>query len=150
MSLDVQVTDFDPAAAITAALSALDQPAGSAMGPEFDATLQAALLPMGAVTITLNPGSLTGAGYALTYEGTMVAGPDTEIPTGKATVTLTGAEALTAALNAAPDDMKAQAMMGFGMAQGMAKAEGDKLIWEIDAATPGALSVNGMALMGGN
>ncbi len=150
MSLDVQVTDFDPAAAITAALSALDQPAGSAMGPEFDAALQAALLPMGTVTITLNPGSLTGEGYALTYEGTMVAGPDTEIPTGKATVTLTGADALTAALNAAPDDMKAQAMMGFGMAQGMAKAEGDKLIWEIDAATPGALSVNGMALMGGN
>ena len=150
MSLDVQVTDFNPGAAITAALSALDLPAGSATGPEFDAKLQAALLPKGTVTITLNPGALTGAGYALTYEGTMVVGPDTEIPTGKATVTLTGADALTAALNGAPDDMKAQAMMGFGMAQGMAKAEGGKLIWEIDAATPGALSVNGMALMGGN
>jgi hypothetical protein len=150
MSLDVQITDFDPAAAITAALSALDLPAGTATGPEFDAKLQAALLPNGTVTITLNPGSLTGADYALTYEGDMVVGPDTELPTGKATVTLTGADALTAALNAAPDDMKAQAMMGFGMAQGMAKAEGDKLIWEIDAATPGALSVNGMALMGGN
>lgn len=150
MSLDVQITDFDPAAAITAALSALDLPPGTATGPEFDAKLQAALLPKGTVTITLNPGSLIGAGYELTYEGDMVVGPDTEIPTGKATVTLTGADALTAALNAAPDDMKAQAMMGFGMAQGMAKAEGDTLIWEIDAATPGALSVNGMALMGGN
>jgi hypothetical protein len=150
LSLDVQVTDFDPAAAITAALSALDLPAGTATGPEFDAKLQAALLPKGTVTITLNPGSLTGADYELTYEGGMVVGPETELPTGKATVTLTGADALTAALNAAPDDMKAQAMMGFGMAQGMAKAEGDKLIWEIDAATPGALSVNGMALLGGN
>lgn len=149
-SLDMQVTEFDPAAAITAALSALDMPAGSPSGAEFDAKLQAALLPKGTVTITLNPGSLTGAGYELTYEGDMVAGPDTEMPTGKATVTLTGADALTAALNAAPDDMKAQAMMGFGMAQGMAKAEGDKLVWEIEAATPGALSVNGMALMGGN
>ena len=150
MSLDVQVSDFDPAAAIALALSALDMPDGSAMGPEFDAKLQAALLPMGAVTITLNPSAVTGAGYALTYQGAMFADPDSELPTGKATVTLTGADALTAALNAAPDDMKAQALMGFGMAQGMAKAEGDKLVWEIDAATPGALTVNGMALMGGN
>jgi hypothetical protein len=55
-----------------------------------------------------------------------------------------------AALEGAPDDMKAQAMMGFGMAQGMAKVEGDKLIWEIDAATPGSLAINGMPLMGGN
>lgn len=150
LSLDVQATDFDPAAAVTAALSALDLPSGSQTGPEFDAKLQAALLPKGSVTITLNPGALTGAGYALTYEGAMVAGPNTEMPTGKATVTLTGAEALTAALNAAPDDMKAQAMMGFGMAQGMAKQQGDLLIWEIDAPTPGSLSINGMAMMGGN
>jgi hypothetical protein len=150
LSLDVQVSDFDPAAAITLALSALDGTAGSAMGPEFDAKLQAALLPMGAVTITLNPGALTGADYALTYQGAMSVNPDSEMPTGKATVTLTGADALTASLNEAPDDMKAQALMGFGMAQAMAKADGDKLIWEIDAATPGALTVNGMALMGGN
>jgi hypothetical protein len=149
LSLDLQVTDFDPAAAVTAALSALDLPAGSVMGPEFDAKLQAALLPKGSVTLTLNPGALTGAGYALTYEGTMAIGPGMEMPTGKATVTLTGAEALTAVLNAAPDDIKAEALMSFALAKGMAKAEGDKLIWQIDAATPGALSINGMAMMGG-
>jgi len=149
MTLDVQVTDFDLAAAVTAALSALDAPLATATGPEFDAKLQAALLPKGVVTITLNPGALTGAGYGLTYEGAMVLGPDMEAPTGTATVTLTGADALRAVLNAAPDDMKAEAMMGFGMAQGMAKAEGDKLIWQIDAPTPGALSINGMAMMGG-
>lgn len=150
MTLDVQVTDFDPAAAVTAALSALDLPSATATGPEFDAKLQAALLPKGTVTITLNPGAVTGAGFALTYEGTMVIGADMEAPTGTATVTLTGADAVTAVLNAAPDDMKAEAMMGFGMAQGMAKAEGDKLVWQIDAPSPGALSINGMALTGSN
>ena len=150
LSLDVQVTDFDPAAAVTVALSALDLPDPSATGPEFDANLLTALLPKGAVTITLNPGALTGVDYELTYEGAMVMGPDMELPTGQATVTLTGVDALMAALEGAPDDMKAQAMMGFGMAQGMAKVEGDRLIWEIDAATPGSLAINGMPLMGGN
>ena len=150
MSLDVQVTDFDPAAAVTAALSTLDSPAVSATGPEFDAKLLAALLPKGTVTVRLNPGVLTGADYELTYEGAMVMGPDMEVPTGTATVTLTGADALAAVLGNVPDDMKAEAMMGFGVAQGMAKAEGDKLVWQIDATSPGALSINGMAMMGGN
>ncbi len=150
LTLDVQVTDFHPAAAMAVALSALDLPDASATGPEFDAKLLTALLPKGTVTVGLNPGALTGVGYQLTYEGALVAGPDTELPTGHATITLIGVDGLMAALQAAPDDMKAQAMMGFGMAQGMAKVEGDKLIWEIDAATPGAFSINGMSLMGGN
>ncbi len=149
MSLDVQVGDFDAAAAVTTALSALDLPADRTTGPEFDAKLQAALLPKGTVTLTLNPAALRGAAYELTYEGAMVMGPDMDLPTGTATITLTGADALTAVLNAAPDDMKAQAMMGFAMARGMAKAQGDKLVWQIEAATPGALSINGMDLMGG-
>ena len=37
----------------------------------------------------------------------------------------------------------------FGMAQGMAKPDGDKLVWEIDASTPGTVTVNGMPMMGG-
>ena len=150
MTLDVQVTDFDPEAAMAVALSALYGPDATTTEPEFDAKLLAALLPKGTVTVGLNPGALTGADYQLTYEGALVAGPETELPTGHATITLSGVDALMAALQAAPDDMRAQAMMGFGMAQGMAKVEGDTLIWEIDAATPGALTINGMALMGGN
>lgn len=151
LSLDVQVTDFDAAAGLTAVLEGLDQ----AEGGMTDTTaqnqkMQAAFLPKGSVTITLNPGSLAGDGYELTYEGAMVAGPNTPVPTGSAKVTLTGADKLKAALQAAPDDMKAQAMLGFGMAQGMAKIEGDKLVWEIDATKPGAVSVNGTPMMGGN
>ena len=150
LSLDVQVTDFDAAAGLTAALEGLDQTGGMTDMTAQNQKMQAAFLPKGAVTITLNPGSLAGDGYELTYEGAMVAGPNTPVPTGTAKVTLIGADKLQAALQAAPDDMKAQAMMGFGMAQGMAKKDGDKLVWEIDASKPGAVSVNGTALMGGN
>lgn len=150
LSLDVQVTDFDAAAGITAAMGAFDLPAGMADTTELTQKVQHAFLPKGNVTITLNPGSVAGDGYELTYEGAMTAGPEAPVPTGKAKVTLAGADKLQAALSAAPDDMKAQAMMGFGMAQGMAKTEGDKLVWEIDASTPGAVSVNGTPLMGGN
>lgn len=150
VSLDVQVTDFDAAAALTLAIGVLDKDDPSAPDPAFGGLFQAALMPKGTVTITLNPGAVTGDGYELSYQGSMVAGPNAPMPTGTATVTLTGADKLQAAINAAPDEMKAQAMMGFGMVQGMAKTEGDMLVWQIDASKPGALSVNGTPLMGGN
>ena len=149
VSIDVQVTDFDLAAPATLALGLLDTVDGKP-SPEFDKQMLAALLPKGNVTITMNPGAVTGDGYALTYEGAMVAGPDMPAPTGKATVTLTGADKLQAALGNAPDEIKGQAMMGFGMAQGMAKTDADgKMVWEIDGSTPGQLLVNGTNMMGG-
>ena len=150
LSLDVQVTDFDAAAAMTTALEVMDLPDGTQPGPEFNAKMQAAMMPKGYVTITLNPGSLSGDGYELTYEGNMAAKADSSTPTGTAKVTLTGVDKLTAAIQGAPDDMKAQAMMGFGMVQGMAKQDGGKLVWEIDATKPGSVLVNGTPVMGGN
>ena len=82
----------------------------------------------------------------------MVAGPNSPAPTGKATITLAGIDKLQAALGNAPDTMKAQAMMGVGMAQGLAKTDADgKLVWEIDATTPGSVLINGtdVTKMGG-
>ena len=150
MSVDVQVTDFDAAAAVTTAMGLLDLPAGATPPPEFDAQLQAALMPKGTVTIGLNPGEVTGTGYALTYEGSMVAGAAGAMPTGTAKITLTGIDVLNAAIAAAPDDVKGQAMMGVGMAQGMAKpGDNGALVWEIDAMTPGVVSVNGTPVFGG-
>lgn len=150
-SIDFQVTDFDAAAAANVAMGLFDLPPGTEPDAAFDAAMLAALLPTGTVTVGLNPGGISGDGYALTYEGSMVAGPETEIPTGSATITLTGIETLQAALAAAPEDIQGQAMMGVGMAQGMAKpgANGE-LVWVIDASVPGSLSVNGMQMMGGN
>lgn len=150
VSLDFQVTGYDLDAAAKLALTALDLPAGTKPDAAFEAAMMKALLPNSTVTIGLNPGAVSGDGYELTYEGSMVAGPDTPTPTGKATITLTGLDKLQAALAAAPADIKGQAMMGIGMAQGMAKQDGNKLVWEIDASTPGSLSVNGTPMMGGN
>ena len=151
VSIDLQVTGFDAAAAANVAMGLFDLPDGMEPDAAFDAALLAALLPSGEVTIGLNPGAISGEGYALSYEGAMNAGPETEIPTGTAKITLTGIEALQAALDAAPDDIKGQAMMGVGMAQGMAKTDANgALVWEIDASTPGSLSVNGTQMMGGN
>lgn len=151
VTLDFQVTDFDAAAAANVAMGLFDLAPGAAPDDAFDAAMLAALLPKGAVTIGLNPGAISGDGYALTYEGSMVAGPQSDIPTGTAKITLTGIEKLQAALDAAPEDVKGQAMMGVGMAQGMAKpGPNGELVWEIDASVPGSLSVNGMQMMGGN
>ena len=151
LSLDFQVTDFDAAAAATVALGLFDLPTGTEPDEAFKANLLAALMPNKTVTIGLNPGAVSGDGYELTYEGAMVAGPEMPVPTGTALITLTGIEKLQAALDASPDDIKAQAMMGVGMAQGMAKTdENGALVWEIDASTPGSLSVNGTPMMGGN
>lgn len=150
-SFDFQVTDFDAAAAANLALGLFDLPGGASPDDAFNAAVLKAFMPKGTVTIGLNPSSVTGDGYELTYEGSMVAGPDTTIPTGTAKITLTGIEKLQAALAAAPDDMKAQAMMGVGMAQGLATpGENGALVWEIDASTPGTVLVNGTAMMGGN
>ena len=151
VSFDMQVTDFDPAAAATVAMGLFDLPAGTEPDAAFNVAMLAALLPKGTVTIGLNPGGITGDGYALTYEGSMNAGPNSTIPTGTAKITLAGIEVLQAALDAAPDDIKGQAMMGVGMAQGMSKpGPNGELVWEIDASTPGSLSVNGTPMMGGN
>ena len=150
LSIDVQVTDFDAAAAANLALELFDLPDGAKPVAESNDKVMAALLPKGKVTITLNPGTVTGDGYALTYEGSMVAGPQTPMPTGSAKITLTGIDRLNAALAQAPDEVKSQAMMGIGMVQGMAKPGSDgELVWEIDANTPGTVAVNGVVMMGG-
>lgn len=149
LALDVSVTGFDLAAPAGIMMALFDMPPGS----EPDAAMQdaalAALLPDGAVDITLAPGSVKGAGYELSYEGDMTAGP-MSAPTGSATLTLTGIDAVMAALQAAPDDMKGQMLPMIGMAQGMATpGPAGELVWEIDATTPGTLKVNGMDMMGG-
>ena len=149
-SFDFEVTNFDAAGAATVALGLFDLAPGTKPDDAFNQAMLKALLPDGTVAIGLNPGAIAGDGYELTYQGEMIAGPDMAVPTGKATITLTGLEKLQAAMAAAPDDIKGQAMMGVGMAQGLAKQEGDKLVWEIDALTPGSLSVNGTQMMGGN
>jgi hypothetical protein len=149
LALDVTVTGFDLASPAAIMMALFDMPPGSEPDPAMQDAALAALLPEGAVEITLAPGGVSGAGYELSYEGAMTAGP-MAMPAGSATVTLTGIDAIMAALDAAPDDVKSQALPMIGMAQGMATPgpEGE-LVWEIDATTPGSLLINGMDMMGG-
>ncbi|NBZ88038.1 hypothetical protein [Stagnihabitans tardus] len=150
VSIDFQATGFDAAAGVTALLGAFDLPEdGMADTTAFDAAVEKGFLPNGTVQVSINPSAITGDGYELTYQGDMTVDIASEMPSGKALVTLTGADKLQAAINGAPEDMKMQAMMGFGMAQGMAKQEGDKLIWEIDATNPMNPLINGVSMMGG-
>lgn len=143
LALEVQVTGYDAGAAIALALTALDS--DTAPAPAFEDKVLAALMPSGAVTVSLNPGGASNGVYALTWEGSLDAGPATEVPPFHAKVSLAGIDAVLKALNGAPDDMKMPAMMGLGAMRGIAtKGEGGALVWTIDGTTPGQVLVNGM------
>lgn len=150
--LDFTVSGFDAAAPTAALVAAFDLTKPEPIDPALQGALMQALMPNGTVDITLGPSGVSSDIYNLTYEGAMTAGPG-GIPVGKATLTMTGMEAVMAALQAGPPEMTGQMMPMFGMAQGLAKPGADgALIWEIDASTPGTLLVNGtdlMAMMGG-
>lgn len=150
--IDVTGSGFDAAAPAAAFIAAFDLTKPEPVDPATSEQIMASFLPKGTVDITLAPGSITAAAYNLTYQGAMTAGPG-GMPVGAAKVTMTGMDAVMAALQAAPPEMGGQIVPMLGMAQGMA-ASGDDgaLVWDIDASTPGALLVNGvdmMAMMGG-
>jgi hypothetical protein len=153
-SLDVQVSDYDAAAAAAQALTAFDLPAGQDPAPGFGDMVLAALMPHQTVTVTLNPGTTNGAGYSLAYEGSLVAGPGTDVPSFKAKLTVTGFDAILDALKTAPEEMRLQATMGLGAMRGLANpGDNGALVWEVDGTKPGQVLVNGMdmsKLGGGN
>jgi hypothetical protein len=142
LTLDVQVTGYDAQAGIAKALEGIDDKPDAG----FDAQVQKAFFPTDIVTVTVNPSAITGAGYELTYRGDLQVNLQTEQPSGKALLTLKGYDALQAAMANAPDEVKMQAMMGLGMAQGLAKTEGDTLVWEIDASNMADVKINGTSL----
>ena len=145
--LDFQVARFDLAAPAAMLLDAIDLAAAEPVDPAMAATLLAALLPEGAVDITMAPGHVTSGIYDLRFEGAMSAGPAAP-PTGKATITALGIAGVRAALTAAPAEIGMQIAALLAMAQGMAKPGPDgSLIWEIDATRPGTLLINGVDMM---
>lgn len=146
VALDIGVSGFDLASPAAMFLQAMDltkpQPVDDAMGGQ----LFAALLPKGAVDVTLAPSSITAPIYGLGLEGVMSAGP-MGMPTGKATVTLSGVTAVEQALSKAPEEIGMQAAPMLAMAQGMAKpGEDGALIWELEMTADGKMLVNGTDL----
>jgi hypothetical protein len=147
-TIDVAASKFDPAAAATLALTLFDLPEGAEPPDGFEMHMLAAILPEGAVDITLAPGGLSNDIYALSYEGQMSAGMD-GMPVGTATITLSGGDEIMATLDGAPPEISGQAIMMLGMAQGMGTPGPDgETVWEIDASTPGSLKINGVDMMG--
>ncbi len=147
-SIDFAVEKYDLAAAMTLGLTLLDLPMGASPPEGFDAQMLAALMPEGAVQITLAPGTLRNATYALGFEGQMTAGM-AGVPTGTAKVSLAGVGAIMAALEQAPDEIKSQVLPVLGVAQAMAQpGPSGELVWQIDASQPGSLKINGAEMMG--
>jgi hypothetical protein len=148
-SVDLSVTGYDLA---TPANILLDELSPMAPPPEdLEDRLLAALLPTGGVGLSLAPGGIGNAAFALDWQGAMEAGPAV-LPAGSAVLGLTGVDALLAALSAAPADVSEGAVPAIMMARGMARAEGDRLVWEIEADAMGTLMINGTdmsAMMGG-
>ncbi len=151
-AIDLKATRFNLAAPAAAVIAAFDFAKPDPIDPATEAELLAAFMPEGVVDVTLAPGSVKGPLYELTYEGAMTAGPGA-MPVGAGKVTITGMDAVMAALQAGPPEMTGQFVPMLGMASGMAKPGADgQLVWEIDATAPGTFLVNGtdlMAMMGG-
>ena len=151
-AIDVTGSGFDAATPAAAFIAAFDLTKPEPVDPVTSEQIMASFLPDGTMDITLAPGNVASDMYNLTYEGAMTAGPG-GIPVGTAKVTMTGMDAVMAALQAGPPEMTGQMVPMLGMAQGMAApGEDGALVWDIDASTPGTLLVNGvdlMAMMGG-
>ena len=152
VGFDVAVSGFNAADPVAAIIAAFDLTKEVPIDPAVEGQLMAAFMPNGTVDIKLAPGSIASEMYTLTYEGAMTAGP-AGVPVGTAKVTMTGMDAVLAALQAAPPEVGGQMVPMLGMAKGMAQPGVDgTLVWEIDASVPGTLLVNGADLsmmMGG-
>ena len=150
LAMDFTVSRFNVAAPVALLLETLGAATGTADTTERDAKMMAAFMPEGVVDITLAPGSIVGADYMLTYQAMITAGADGTPPTGTATVTAKGLDAIQTALAAAPPEMGGQIAPILGIAQGMAKPGADgALVWDLEMTPAGGMLVNGVDMMGG-
>ena len=151
LALDFKVADFDLAAPAKIVIDNMDLSNKDPIKPEFGPALLIALLPKGAVTLSMGAGKLTGKLFDVGFEGTMRAGPFGN-PTGEATVRIKGIDRVMEALKSAPPDVGGQAIPGIIAAKGMAKTEADgSLSWKIENTTGGTVLINGLDVskMGG-
>jgi hypothetical protein len=142
--IDFKVTDFDLAAPAKIMLESYDLVEEKPPTPEEDAKLLKALLPKGAVSISVGPSKVTAKLYDLGYEGAMIAGP-AAMPAGTATVTAKGFDQVMEAIKAAPPEISGQGMAVMIAAKGMAKTEADgSMSWKIENTPSGGILVNGI------
>lgn len=149
VTLDFGLSRFNLDAPVRLFLQAADLTKQPPVGPEVEQQLLAALLPEGVVDLTIAPGTTTAPDYTLGYTGTLAFGPQTTVPVGKATVSLTGMEKVTATIQAAPPEINQQFAPFLAMATGMAKpGEAGALVWELETTAAGGMLINGTDLSG--
>jgi len=150
-TLDFTVADFNLAAPAKMLLETMDLNKTKPTTPEEDAKLLTALLPKGAVEISMGPSKVTAKLYDLDFEGSMTAGP-VGVPLGAATIKAKGLDEVLKALQAAPPEIGGQAIPAVIAAKGMAKTEADgSLSWKIENTISGTVLINGIDVskMGG-
>jgi hypothetical protein len=104
------------------------------------------LFSEGSLKVTLPPSSLSSPTLTLSFEGEATVMPQPLV--ARAKVTADGLDATLADLQGSsdPDPNRMQALMVLGTAKGLAKADGGKAVWEIEAAKDGSISVNGQQM----
>jgi hypothetical protein len=141
--LDFTVADFNLGDPLQILLDSVDLSAIQP-NPELETKLLAALLPKGAVTVSMGPSKIVGEIYDFGFEGSMLAGP-MATPLGQATIKAKGFDRVIEALKAAPPDVAGKAMPSIIAAKGMAKTEADgSLSWKIENTISGTVLVNGI------
>jgi hypothetical protein len=140
VNLDFSISDFDASAPALLMLDTLSFAAPPA--PGFGQTLAMAAIPDGSVTISLAGTGVTGEGFDVTLDGALQVGP-MSMPVGSGTLVVTGIDTILGHLNAAPQEISGGAVPGLMMARGLARADGDRLVWDFEATADGKMLVNG-------
>lgn len=145
---DFTFSGYDLAALASLAIDGFDLTAEDpfeALNP--DQVMNAAL-PQGNIQAQVAPGHLKGADYAINFEGDGRFGP-AQMPSGSARISATGLDKVEEALTSAPPEDAGQPLMMLRMAKALAQpGEDGNLVWEIEAAPGGSVSVNGQVMSG--
>lgn len=149
VTLDLALSRFSLDAPVRLFLQAADLTKEPPVTPEVEQQLRAALLPEGVIDVTIAPGTTTAPDYVLGYTGSFAFGPETTVPVGKATLSLTGMDKVTATVQAAPPEINQQFAPFLAMATGLAKpGDNGALVWELESTATGGMLVNGTDLGG--
>jgi hypothetical protein len=139
ISISPSVTGLGVAELTSMALDATDDPP-----KEPDAARIDALFAHGGVKAAIDEMSLDVGPTHVDGHGLLTVASPSEVE-AHATVTATGVDALIRQVQAIPDMQPALAILVY--AKGLARNEGNRLVWDI-AASPAGLTVNGIEPMG--
>ena len=142
--LAIEVEDFGLAAPAKILLETRDLSRTTPPTREEDAKLLKALVPKGALVVSIGPSKISAKLFDLDYEASLTAGPY-GTAAGAATIKATGFDRAVDALKAPPAEMLGQATPALIAARGMAKTESDGFLsWRIEGILTGRILVNGM------